>query len=161
VGLVRPYASAVGDLASRLSAREGVAARYRALASQPAPALRESDQASQGELAALLLPKASEGQAAALLQERLKVYAAEAHVELDGVQVLPRTEAAGIVKVAVRLRGRAEMPALNRFLYALETTRPMLVVDGLRLQGRSGRDSPRSDVDIQLDVVAFAGGGET
>lgn len=160
-GLVRPYASAIGDLAAALSARETIVARYRALAAQEPPAPREPSEPTEGDVAGLLLPKASEAQAAALLQERLKGYAAEARVELDGVQVLPRTDTAGVVKVAVRLRGRADMPALNRFLHTLETTRPMLVVDGLRVQGRGGRDAARNDVDIQLDVAAFTGAGET
>jgi hypothetical protein len=37
----------------------------------------------------------------------------------------------------------------------------MLVVDGLRVQGRGGRDAARSDVEIQLDVAGFTEAGET
>lgn len=161
LGLVRPYASAVAELAAALSARETIVSRYRSLATQEPPAPREPNDPTQGDGAVLLLPKASEAQAAALLQERLKGYAAEARVELDGVQVLPRTDTGGLVKVAVRLRGRGDMPAVNRFLHTLETTRPMLVVDGLRVQGRGGRDAARSDVEIQLDVAGFTEAGET
>lgn len=145
-GLVAPYLRQVAAVAMRIDSHQAILDRYRALLGRPAPA---TDPAPT--LAGLALPGGSPAQAAAALQEILSAFASKAGLRLEGVQVLPSEAAPGPARLSVRVRGRGEMPALERFLYAVEAARPVLVTENLRVQGR--RDEPI--LDIQLEVVGF------
>jgi len=158
-GLVRPYAVAVSDAAAQLEAQGRIAAGFRVLAE--APTRGEAEPADARELAALTLPRASTAQATALLQQTLKSFAADARVEIEGVQVLARAETKAAARLIVRLRGRADMSSLARFLYAVETARPVLVVEGLRVQARTAREAAGRELDLQIDVAAFTAESET
>jgi general secretion pathway protein M len=154
-GLIAPYRDYVAALDDRLDAKASILDRMRSLTRQPAA---PDDPATAATLDALLLPDLSDAQAVGQLQDRLKEFAAAGGVDLQGVQVLPPIETATLSRLAVRLRGAADMAALNRFLHAVESTRPVLLIDNLRIQSRAprGAPSPASAVlDIQLDVIGF------
>lgn len=156
-GLLSPYLAHVGAQAERLDARADILARMRRLAEQPAPA---DDAAARARLAALLLPAGSEAQAVAQLQDRLKAIALEAGVDLQGLQVLPAVETALLSRLTVRLRGSADIAAAGRFLQAVESGTPALLVDNLRLQSRVLRGPGAGALlDLQLDVAGFRLGG--
>ncbi len=70
---------------------------------------------------AALFPAASAAQADALLQQTLKAAAAAAQVEIEGLQVLQPASLGGASRIGVRLKGRADIAALDRLLYAIET----------------------------------------
>ena len=151
-GLVMPYLAYVDGVDERVATRDAVLARMRALAAAPDP------RPAATEPAALLLPDVSEAQAVGQLQERLKGFAAANGLELQGIQVLPRVDTPAVTRLGVRLRGGGDMAALNRFLHAIESAQPALLVDHLRLQSRVPRapstGGPTS-LDVQLDVVGF------
>ncbi len=151
-GLMVPYLAYVDGLDERVAARGAVLARMRALAAAPDPGPAPT------EPTALLLPDLSEAQAVGQLQERLKSFAAANGLELQGIQVLPRVETPAVTRLGVRLRGGGDMAALNRFLYAVESAGPALVVDNVRVQSRAPR-APSAGapmpLDVQLDVVGF------
>jgi len=152
-GLVAPYLDYLGALDERVATKSALLARMRALSTAPPPAA-----SSETELTHLLLPDLTDAQTLGQMQDRLKYLAADAGVELQGVQVLPRSEMPGLARLAVRLRASADMAALQRFLYAIETAEPALVVDNLRIQAHL-RGAPSAaagaPLDVQLDALGF------
>lgn len=152
-GLAAPYLAHVGAITERLDARADILARMRRIAEQPAPA----DDASAGaQLGRLLLTAGSEAQAVAQLQDRLKAIALDAGVDLLGVQVLPAVETAQLSRLTLRLRGTADIAAASRFLHAVESGAPALLVENLRLQSRTLRGpGAGSLLELQLDVAGF------
>ena len=145
IGPVAAYRDVVGAEGRHLAEIDANLTRYRTLA----------DAAPEGKTAivgALLLPDISDAQAIALLQETLKGAAAAAQVEIQGLQVLQADTLAGAPRVAVRLKGRALIAGLDRLLYTIEASRPLLYPDNLQIQAH-GRDA--GALDFQLDVSAF------
>jgi general secretion pathway protein M len=145
-GIALPYARLVADLNDRVDQRQAVLDRYQALeqaaVAEPAP--------STG----LEVSEASAAQAAARVQETIAGFAGAADLRLDGMQVL-RDDRPETGRVALRLRGAGGLAAVQRFLHAIETNRPVLIVDNLRLQARPGPATKDMMLDVQLDVVAF------
>jgi general secretion pathway protein M len=148
IGPVAAYRDVLDGDVRRLAELDAALARDRALVTA-APE-------TQGALpaAVLLPPETSDAQAAALLQETLKAAAAAARVEVVGLQVMPADSLAGSPRVGVRLGGRGAIDALNRLIYAIEESRPMLYPDNLRIEARD-RDGA---LDFQLDISAFKPG---
>lgn len=153
-GLVAPYLDYVGALDERVATKTALLDRMRALTEAPPLAA-----APEAALARLLLPDLSDAQAVGQVQDRLKHLAADCGVELQGIQVLPRIEAPGLARLAVRLRASADMAALARFLHGVESAEPVLLVDNLRIQSRLARGGTPAaatpPLDIQLDAIGF------
>jgi hypothetical protein len=154
-GLVAPYLDYVGELDERVATKAALLDRMRALAEAPEPAA-----APAAALTRLLLPDISDAQAVGQVQDRLKHLAADAGVDLQGIQVLPRGETPGLARLAVRLRASADMAALLRFLHEVESAEPVLLVDNLRIQSRLARGAAPAGaaavpLDIQLDAIGF------
>jgi Tfp pilus assembly protein PilO len=147
-GLAVPYRDYLRGLDARISAASALAERYQTLAGRAGEAAPESD-----ALDDLLLPELSDAQATAQLLRLLQGFATANGLELAGLQPLPREDTAGLQRLSLRLRGAGDIGAVNAFLHAAETARPLLVIDNLRLQSRSMRADGR--LDLQLDVSAF------
>ena len=152
-GLVAPYLAYLDGLDDRVTAQATILARMRVLAAAPETA------APAPEPAVLLLPDGSDAQALADLQDRLKQVAGGNGIEVQGIQMLPRSETQAVARLGVRLRGTGDMAALNRFLHAVESAAPALAVDNLRIQSRAPRGAAAAagapPLDLQLDVVGF------
>lgn len=155
-GLAAPYLDHVAALDETLANRAALLARMRALSDAPAHG------APAVPAAALLLPELSDAQAVGTLQDRLKGFAARDGLELQNLQVLPRAELPSVARLAVRLRAVGDVGALNRFLHAVESAEPVLLVDNLRIQSRQPRpaapgsaNAPTAALDVQLDVIGF------
>lgn len=151
-GPVAVYLEARDVSSARVARAEALVARQRALAAMPA------DAAARGPAADLLLDDLPSAQVFAALSERIKAAAEGAGVSLQGLQSLGEEAALGMTRSGIRLRGSADLPALARFLDAIENGRPFLRVDGLRIQSRQaiGGDGDMP-LDIQLDVFGFKG----
>ncbi|MBI3514402.1 MAG: type 4a pilus biogenesis protein PilO [Proteobacteria bacterium] len=151
-GLVAPYLTYLEGLNDRVTAQAAIFARMAALAATPEAPVPSP------EPAALLLPDGSDAQALADLQDRLKRIASGNGLEVQGIQVLPRSETQVVARLGVRLRGTGDMAALNRFVHAVESATPALSVDNLRIQSRAQRGPSAAaapPLDLQLDVVGF------
>ena len=133
-GLALPYLGYIDGLDEQVATRQAVLERMRALTTTPDP---NAERSIATAATALLLPDVSEAQAVGQLQDRLKRFATSDGIELQGLQVLPHVETTAVTRLGVRLRGSGDMPALNRFLYAIESAEPALLVDNLRLQART------------------------
>ena len=152
IGPVAAYRDLVAADAQRLADADATLSRYRALTGAAPETRVAADQA-------LFLPDLSDAQAIALLQESLKGAAASAQVEIQGLQVMQADTLAGAKRVGVRLRGRGLIAGLDRLLYAIEASRPLLYPDNLQIQARgpSSGAAPAA-LDFQLDVSAFRAG---
>jgi Type II secretion system (T2SS), protein M subtype b len=148
-GIVLPYARLVGELDDSVDQRRATLARYEDLARAVS---KQSVAAPQ--LAALEVNEASAAQAAARVQETVASVARSAGFNLDGMQVL-RDDRPEAGRLALRLRGAGGIAAVQRFLYAVDANRPILIVDNLRIQVRSGAITADAPLDVQLDVIAF------
>lgn len=147
LGPVGAYRALLGAGAQHLAAKEQLLDRYRALVESGA-ADRPAD-AKQ-----LLLPALSEAEAAAFLQETLKAAASQSQVDIQGMQVLASEAMPGVQRIGVRLRGSGDMAGLDRLLYAIEQSRPLLYPDHLQIQSRALRPG----LDFQFDVAGFKPG---
>jgi general secretion pathway protein M len=153
IGPLSAYGDLVGGGARRLAAADDTLRRDRALLGAPAQA------ASAIAAAAVLFPENSDAQAAALLQEMLKRAAAAAQVEIEGIQVLQPEMLGGAGRMTVRLKARADIAALDRLLYAIETSRPLLYPDNLQIQSRAvPKAAAPAALEFQLDVSGFTPG---
>lgn len=151
-GPVAIYLEAREVSSARVARAEALVHRQRALAALPA------DAAARGSSSDLLLDDLPSAQVFAALSERIKAAADGAGVSLQGLQSLGEDAALGMTRAGIRLRGSADLPALARFLDAVENARPFLRIDGLRIQSRQaiGGDGDMP-LDIQLDVFGFKG----
>lgn len=152
LGPVASYFDLLGDNAQRLAQAEQKLARYRALAGaapETAPAVAE---------ATILLPAVSDAQAVALMQETIKGAASSAQVAIEGIQVMPPEMSAGASRVGLRLRGRADLAGLDRLLYAIEASRPLLHPDNLQIQAHAMQAPAAPLLDFQLEVTGFKPG---
>jgi general secretion pathway protein M len=150
LGPVSAYCDWVGDGARALAADQQKLERYRALAHDDSRPAAPNDRA-------ILLPAMSDAEGAALLQETLKAAAVGANVAIEGLQVLPPDKLAGAARIGVRVRARGDVAGLDRLLYAIEASRPLLHPDNLQIQSRAQVAAPAA-LDFQLDVSAFKGG---
>jgi hypothetical protein len=145
VGPVAAYRDYLSGEARHLAELDAALVRDRALVAAPSvPGAIDG---------ALLPPGISDAQAVALLQETLKSAAATAQVDIEGLQVMQADTLGGAPRLGVRLRGRAMIAGLDRLLYAIEASRPLLYPDNLRIEAH-GRDGGGT-LDFQLDVSGF------
>ena len=144
-GLAVPYRGHLASLAAQEEATASLVERYRAMEAAP-PESGPDD-------AALLLPVLSEAQTTAFLQQLVQKLAATGGVDISGVQVLPGEDETAVRRVSLRLRGTAAIDGVSAFLHALETARPLILVDNIRLQ-KSGARGDRK-LDLQLDAIGF------
>jgi hypothetical protein len=163
-GLIAPYLDYVGALDERVAIKAALLDRMRALSQAAPPPTDGAAAAPDALLARLLLPDISDAQAIAQMQDRLKHLAADHGIELQNIQVLPRAETSSLARLGVRLRGSADMAALERFLHAVEGAEPTLLIDNLRIQSRLARGAAppppgtAAPLDIQLDAIGFKAG---
>ena len=153
LGPVTAYLDLVTGAAERAATAETKLGRYRALAELPAEA------AAAVDLKAVFLPERSDAETVALLQETLKSAAATAQVEIQGIQILPAESVSGARRIVVRLKGRGDMAGLDRLLYAIEASRPLLYPDNLQLlAGAVPNAAAPTTLNFQLDVSGFTAG---
>lgn len=153
-GPVAVYLDARAVSRARVEQAEALVARYRALAVAPAAAFAAPGGGGQG----LLLDDLPAAQVFAVLSERIKAAADGAGLSLQGLQSLGEEQVAGLQRTGLRLRGTGDLAGLARFLDAVEGARPMLLVDGVRIQARQGAAvEAQPALDIQMDVHGFRG----
>ena len=154
LGPVTLYTGQLSASAERTASAENKLARYRALALETsAPPMATVD------LKSVFFPERTDAETVALLQETLKRAAASAQVEIQGIQVLPAESVAGARRIVMRLRGHGDMDGLDRLLYAVDASRPLLYPDNLQLLANAPANASASPrLNFQLDVSGFTAG---
>jgi hypothetical protein len=152
------YFSLLHTNSEAIDSQQALLARYRLLAQPPAhpsnPARPETD---------LLLTAIPDAQATALLQQRVKAMATAAHVQINGLQVLPSGRLNGAIKIGVRVQAAGDIAGLARLIYAVEAARPLLLPDNLSIQGHlaAGATDAASQLTFELDIAGFTTGSSS
>jgi general secretion pathway protein M len=95
----------------------------------------------------------NESMIAAQLQNRVKRVVETARGELKSTQNLPSREEGRFRRIAIRGQMTVSIPALQRTLYDLESTSPLLFIDNVDIRIRPApRQRDRSTPDTLLDV---------
>jgi len=143
------YAEARADVAAkreRLARLYRVADRRAGLKAQLAT-LREA-QADSG----VFLDGATPALAAAGLQDRVSQLAGQAEGEVRSVQSLKPEPGDGVTRIAVKAQVTGDVRALHALLYALETGRPLVFVEGLEVRARLRRGESGLSLDRELTL---------
>lgn len=106
------------------------------------------------------LPSGSDSLIAARLQERVKQVVTRHGATLKTTQTLPVVAKEALRQVAIRVEMTANIEALKRILFTLESGRPYLLADNLDIRtGRSPRPDDSAEAEIPLtvrfDVLGF------
>lgn len=151
LGPISAYLDLLHSGAAKIEQQSTLLQRYRVLAAAPAPAAAVAPQDST-----LLLPVTADAQAFAVLQELVKTAAAEAKVQVLGMQVLPSETLPGAVRLTVQVRASGDVAGLAGLLHAVEAKRPLLVPDRLQVQARPALpNADQGALQFQLDVSGF------
>jgi|GWRWMinimDraft_10_1066017.scaffolds.fasta_scaffold04080_2 general secretion pathway protein M len=153
-GAAHPYLEALSNTRHRLEAASAQLQIYqRAVARGKVAHAGKND-----ALDALLLPGESAAAAAAYLQQRMGEIAADSGALLLSFELLPvtNTDDAPLKAAMGRIRVTANTQSLRALLHAVESHRPLLLLDNLFVRARSDQDSvPGGHLDVQMDVSGF------
>lgn len=120
-----------------------------AIAETRAPAANaETSEAAAG----LMVPEESKGLAIAALQTQLSEIAQTVGLRLESAGELPAREDGPLTLIGLRLEISGGDEAVGRLLHGIETSRPMLVIEGARLSGRIAASA--GQIDASIDVYA-------
>ncbi len=100
---------------------------------------------SQAPRASDLLEGKSEALAGAQLQEIVKRYIRRAGGTLESTQMLPTSKNQFFERITVRVQLTASISALLRTLHAIESNRPLLMVDYFEIKNRQARQRVNRD----------------
>jgi len=95
----------------------------------------------------------------AAIQERLREVVRTGGGHLRSTTDLPAPPDHGLSRVALRLQADGTVPALQAVLYAIETSKPALCVDGFAINASDSDVAAASQppvLSIQLDVFGFS-----
>jgi general secretion pathway protein M len=101
----------------------------------------------------------SEPAVSAAIQGRLREVVSASGGSLRSTTDLPTAPDHGLSRVALRLQAEGTVPTLQAVLYAIETSKPALFVDGFAINasdsGAAAAGQPPM-LSIQLDVFGFS-----
>lgn len=155
-GAVAPYLQVLAQSQQRLQAASAQLSIYsQTLARSTAGA---ADTGGENRLAGLLLPGTSMAAAAAYLQQQTGGLAAHSGALLLSFELPPPLDAgeAPLQAVSGRIRVTANTTSLRALLHALESHRPLLLLDNVYVRARSDQDTvPGGHLDVQMDVTGY------
>lgn len=157
IALYRHYDERIADLTHRLG-------QYRALADTRTVNQRALDQLKRHDLAKrYYLAERKPALASAELQGIVKRAVERAKGELLSTQAAIGSPGDRPAAVTVKVRLRGSIEALQQLLYALEASRPMLVLDNVVIEPAPVRRTPGSEAEaaaqelaISFDVTGYA-----
>lgn len=157
IGLYRHYDERIADLTHRLG-------QYRALAATRAANQRALDQLTRRDLAKrYALAERKPALASAEVQGIVKRAVERARGELLSTQAANGQPGDGFAEVTVKVRMRGGIESLRQVLHALESSRPILVLDNVVIEPAAARRAPGSgttgqELSISFDVSGYARG---
>lgn len=155
-GAVSPYIVALTRSGLQLEAATAQLQTLRLRAARESAVAGDAGIATS--LAAQLMPGTSPAAAAAYLQQRLGALVTESGALLLSFELLPAetSDDAPLQGVTGRIRVTGNTPSLLALLYALESQRPLLVLDNIFVRARSDQDTvPGGHLDVQMDVSGY------
>jgi hypothetical protein len=153
LGAVKPHADRRAALQQRAEAAEAQAQRFAAvLAAGPSAAPSRAPGWAAFEASDPML-------AAAALQRRLDEAVAAAGGVRRSAQIAEPRKTDGVARVAVTIDAEFEAPALRDFLVAVETGRPVMIVERIeaqRIDGSLAEPADSGAVSVRATIAAFA-----
>lgn len=145
--------AALDDAQERLVRYERIAARDRELLPQY-EALRRAQKSAGNQLRSDTVAVAG-----AELQRRVKDIAGRHQAQIVSTQILAPADEQGFVRVALRVRLRAELQSLLRSLYDVETNDVHMFIDNLSLRGGGAglrqRQLQVRPLEAEFDLIAY------
>jgi general secretion pathway protein M len=145
--------AALDDAQARLERYEEIAARDRELLPQY-EALRRAQKSAGNQLRSDTVAVAG-----AELQRRVKDITARHQAQIASTQILAPADEQGFVRVALRVRLRAELQSLLRSLYDIETNDVHMFIDNLSLRndaaGLRQRQTQARPMEAEFDLIAY------
>lgn len=161
LGLAVPLLAAHAESEREIAELTAKTDRLAALAATREDLTRQKEAlAARRQHGGLLLAGASEALAAAALQNTIKTAVARAGGELRSTQPLTTSEEKGFRRISVRALLSTDGEGLRILLHAIDSARPLLVVETLEVRGRAvsrqGGEPEEPQLDIRIDVTGFA-----
>ncbi len=101
------------------------------------------------------------------MQQAIKNAVTNAHGELNSTQNLAQKSQDTFVKVGINVRFVGRVQTLNDFLYEIESARPYMMIENLKIQAMNGINNsitgklePQDEVHVSADVISFFPQGE-
>lgn len=143
--VVTPWARQAAELDEAIAVERGKIKRLHSLLAElPVLEAELERERNNDETKAFYFDAPTEALASARLQSELQQMVEAAGGQLTSRQILPADTDEQPPKIRVRVRLRAETPALRDLLYAIETARPFMFVDQLSIRSLSRSTSTRS-----------------
>lgn len=100
--------------------------------------------------------------ASADLQQLIKKIVVDSGGRLTSTQVIPEEEEDHFLRIAIKVRMSGDTVVLRDVLYALETARPMLMVENLMIRAVRGRRNrktrkimPSNELNVNFEVSGY------
>lgn len=151
-GLSHQFGPEIAARTAQLSALRGHLER---LSLKPESGETPGDRST--DAAGLFLPDSTPGSAGAILQSRLISLTAKAGGRVASARVAAPTEQDRLKRISVEISAEVKVNGLRDLLYAVETAKPLMVVDRLGVRRiapeASGASTSRAQQDPSLKVV--------
>lgn len=155
LGAVAPYLDGLENTSRKIEAAQAQIQLYRRAAMHET---EPDDPAAETSLAQYLIPGASHAAAAAYLQQQAGAVTQGAGAILLSFELPPLAggDDAPLQAITGRIRMTADTQALRAWLHALESQRPLLLLDNIFVRARSPSDTvPGGHLDVQMDIIGF------
>jgi len=151
---VHPMAVAYPAAMAELEDTRERLARFRRIAAASGPLKERLDQvrAEQAQSGAFVGGE-TEGLASASLQERLDRSVRQAGGSVRSVRSLSPEREDGMVRLRLQVQVNADVHALKRLLYELETSRPLLFVESLEVRAQLSRSEDRESLVVTPEFL--------
>jgi general secretion pathway protein M len=149
----RRYDRSIAELSERLAAYRAAAAARGAL--EAAMEERRRSAASRR----YFLAERSPALAAAEIQGLVKRAVEQARGELVSIQVLGTQSEESLSELAVRVRARGDVGALQKMLHGLEAGLPVLIVNNLAVESGAGVAGPPGRAPAKDLLISFEASG--
>jgi Tfp pilus assembly protein PilO len=156
-GIVLPIVQGFDDRAQSVEGQRQELAEYLAVAGQDA-SVRNLEQRRQAELAlGEFLPGDSELVAQADLQSKLNNFAQTSGLRIRSARKLPDRERGSVKTMGMGISLTADIESVVKFLYAIETARPYLLVEAAEISPMGGANPATVGphmLEVRLDIYA-------
>lgn len=155
-GIIRPVLSKMSDYEEAIITNRDLLERYQRIA---AGQLYFEEQLKVLERDSMVhtayLSGNSEAIVAAQLQSRAKSIVERSGGRFNSVQILPSEMESGFRKITIRVKATADMPALSKILFHIESGHPLLFLKNVDITARSAsrRNANAPIEDVQLGIV--------
>lgn len=161
--IIVPWLSALSEIHDDIDAQVLRIKRYQRVIASREEVLSDIEQGRK-DINALnyFNAQTSSSLATAELQNTIKTMTIEAGGELSSSQVLPNKDQDGLLLIAVKVKLTSNMQRLRSLLYAIETAKPLMIIEGITVLPAPKKRNRRTrlikateDIMITLRVSSY------